>query len=305
MPLVTERDREEIRKAAEAGDETAKAALAALPKEPAPEPEKAEPVKDVKVGTVEEKPEEKTPEEKPQVDQTQEKPEPRERERKHPAALRIDREKREMRRMLDTQQKQIEALLKKFEEASPRKPEEPEADELNKLLANPRQYLAERDKNLLESFQKRSSAEQQRLAQEMARKHVERENALKTISSIEGYDDERDSDQLLQLTAEYLNDVYDTNRYDAEEVEQLWVESPGSLAPVMRKAWKKARALDEKAKSDKKAASAAPSEAGKSGGRGAPSIGSLNQQLAQANEKGDRKLANEIVGKIAELLGEK
>lgn len=309
--MVTERDREEMRLAAASGDEVAKAALAALPQESAPEPEKAEPVKDVKVGT-EEKPKEEvkaeTPEPKPEapkVDQPQEKPESRQRERVHPAVRRLDREKRELQRALQKQQEDLAALRKAVEESRTPATKETEADELNRLLSDPGKYLAERDKRLVENMRKQMLDEQRRNVQEMARNQVERENALKIINSIEGYDDKRDSDDMLSVTAEYLNEVYDTDRYDEEEVAQLWRETPGVLAPVMRKAWLKSRRLDEKVKSDKKAASAAPTETGKTPGGVRPSLADLNAQLAKAVDRSDKKAVDEIMAKIAEELGEK
>ena len=305
---LTEADVKEIREAAESGDETAKAALAVLPKDTEPESGKAEVVEDVKVGTentqkTEEKTEVKTEEKK--VDQTQEKPELSKRETVHPAVRRIEREKREMRRIIDEQNARLEALSKKFDEAQPRKAKESEADVLNKLLADPEGYLRERDKRLIEQMQTQSIAEQKRISLEMARTHMERENALKIIGSIEGYDDKRDADAMLTATAEYLNDVYDTDRYDEDEVQQMWIANPGNLAPVMRKAWNKSRQLSDEAKSDKRAATSTAAGSGKTPSGKTPSLTDLNAKLAQANSKGDKKAQDEIMGQIATMLGEK
>lgn len=312
MQTLTETDMQEFRQAAEAGDETAKAALAAIGEAKPPESEKAKPEEKPKDGTEAPKAEE-TPKSdvsdaktEPKVDQAQEPPETKPRERfppTHPAVRRIEREKRELRQIVEKQQKQLEALTKRFEETPSPKPKETEEDELNRLLSNPRGYFDERDKRIVEMAKKMATEEVTKNSQEMARRMVERETALKIINNIDGYDDRRDSDDMIRATAEYLNDVYDTDRYDEEEVVLMWQTTPGLVAPVMRKAWNKRRALSDGAKSDKKAATTPASEKGKPTGGRTPNLEDLNAQLAKAMDKGDKKAQDDIMSKIADVLG--
>ena len=308
--VITEADIKEIRQAAESGDETAKAALAALPRDADPESGKSVPEEKTKVGTEAgssvstAKPAE-TQETRTTVDQAQEKPEPRQRERLHPAVRRIERDKRDLQRRVDEQSRQIQELLARFEEAKTPKPVESEADDLNRLLANPRGYLDERDKRIIEMARKQMSDENRRQLEETAKRTLESQNALKTLSEIEGYDDNRDAKQMVEITAKYLNDVEDTDQYDAEEVVQMFKENPGRLARIMKRAWGKAHALSDSAKADKRAATATSTETGKPSGGKTPTPESLNAELAQAMSRGDKKAQDEIMGKIAEFLGEK
>lgn len=308
--MITEADRQEIRQLAESGDDAAKAALAALAKDAPPESETSVP-KESEVGTEEkpkETPEEKPAEseEKPKVDQAQEKPDDQKRERIHPAQRRIDRDKREMALRMQRMEQQNAELLKALQELkTPRSTEKTETDDLNKLLADPNAYLAERDKRVLEQARKFFSEESKKTTEQAIRKQIENDKALKIIDSIDGYDDRRDSDKILRMTADYLNDVYGTSDYDEEEIENMLLDQPAKMASVMKKAWDKSRALSDQAKADKKAATAAPAGTGKAGSSKAPSLTDLNAELAKANNRGDRKAADEILGKIAEQLGEK
>lgn len=167
---------------------------------------------------------------------------------------RLRRERRELREQIEAQKaeftRKIADLEARFKTAAPGNTETTESDELTKLLMNPKGYLAESGKPLLE--QTRTLVLEELSKMQAAQKMIaEKSEAVKLLGTNK-IDLDQDEDEIFKVMEEEFG-------FTDDEVTGLLRAAPLRTARMIERAWKKTHVISPEKKADKAAAASGAS----------------------------------------------
>lgn len=215
------------------------------------------------------------------------------------AMRRLKQERRQLRMERDASRQREEELNKRLAalEAQAAKSngqpaKDAEEDELVKLLTKPKDFLRERDQNLI-------AAVREALKEDLAKARAAEEgkaqktSAIKTLESIKDFDLERDEEEVFEIMEKEYG-------LDEDDVAHLLSTRPEKTANLIKRAWEKGHslALDDKAKSDKAAAKAV-GPAGGGSSHSKTDLATINARAKGAKSKEDLEALWEEAGKLS------